>query len=423
MAVWNRRAGKDELALHFAMIAAQRRVGNYVHCLPLYSQARKAIWQAVNPHSGKRRIFEAFPEALRASVNETEMAIKFKNGSTWSLIGSDCYDTALVGTSVAGIVWSEYALANPSAWAYARPILEENQGWALFITTPRGRNHAWDLAKYAERSDDWFYQLLTVNDTHVLTGEQLAETLTEYKALYGEAGENLYAQEFYCDWAAALLGAIFSAEMKAVRDEGRICEIEPLPGVRVDRSWDLGMRDDTCVWFFQVVGTQVYLYDCISTSGASLEWWRDKIASIHEERGWLHGTDYVPHDAKVRELSTGRTRVETMKALGLSPMLAPDATLQDGINAARRTLPFCVFHPRCEDKGIPALEQYQREWDDEKKCFRASPLHDWCSDRVDSFRYLSLSWKKAPPRLAEVPKPTGWRIPLPEERRRGGMRL
>ena len=118
----NRRAGKDELALHFAMIAAQRRVGNYVHCLPLYSQARKAIWQAVNPHSGKRRIFEAFPEALRASVNETEMAIKFKNGSTWSLDWIRLLRYCAVGTSVAGIVWSEYALANPSAWAYARPI-------------------------------------------------------------------------------------------------------------------------------------------------------------------------------------------------------------------------------------------------------------------------------------------------------------
>ena len=142
---------------------------------------------------------------------------------------------------------------------------------------------------------------------------------------------------------------------------------------------------------FQVVGTQVYLYDCISTSGASLEWWRDKIASIHEERGWLHGTDYVPHDAKVRELSTGRTRVETMKALGLSPMLAPDATLQDGINAARRTLPFCVFHPRCEDKGIPALEQYQRDGTTKRNAFGrhhytiGAPI-GWI--RSDTFRYL-----------------------------------
>jgi hypothetical protein len=113
-----------------------------------------------------------------------------------------------------------------------------------------------------------------------------------------------------------------------------------------------------------------------------------------------------------------------MKSLGLSPMLAPHLSLQDGINAVRRTLPLCVFHPRCEDKGIAALEQYQREWDSEKKCFRASPLHDWCSDRVDSFRYLALSWKPAPLREVKVPKlPTGWRIPPPDEPRRGGIRL
>jgi phage terminase large subunit len=168
---------------------------------------------------------------------------------------------------------------------------------------------------------------------------------------------------------------------------------------------------------------QVYLLHCLSTSGASLEWWRDEIEKVHKEHGWRHGKDIVPHDAKVLELGTGRTRVETMKALGLNPVLAPAASLQDGINAVRRTLPYCVFHPRCEEKGIPALEQYQREWDDEKKCFRASPLHDWCSDRVDSFRYMSLSWKREPPRVIKLPKPVGWHIPPPEEPRRGGLRL
>jgi hypothetical protein len=247
--------------------------------------------------------------------------------------------------------------------------------------------------------------------------------LKEYKALYGEPGEALWKQEYQCDWTSGLLGAIFSYEMAEVRAEGRICEIEPIAGP-VHRSWDLGMRDDTCIWFWQAVGSQVFLYDCVSTSGASLDWWRDKIVEIHAERGWRHGNDYVPHDAKVHELTTGRTRVETMKSLGLSPMLAPHLSLQDGINAVRRTLPLCVFHPRCEDKGIAALEQYQREWDSEKKCFRASPLHDWCSDRVDSFRYLALSWKPAPLREVKVPKlPTGWRIPPPDEPRRGGIRL
>ena len=419
VAIHHRRAGKDEIGLHYAACAAMQRIGNFVHCLPEYLQGRRAIWTAINPHSGKRRIDEVFPEALRLNTDDGKMFIRLINGSTWSVIGSDNYDTALVGTSVTGIVFSEYALANPSAWAYARPILEENNGWALFITTPRGRNHAFEMYKHAQHAPGWFCELLTARDTGAMTEQQLDEALSEYRALYGEAGEAMWNQEFMCDFSAALLGAIFSYEMAQVRAEDRVLPIKPVDGLPVHRAWDLGMRDDTAVIFFQTVGAQLFVLDCLSTSGASLEWWRDEIVKLHTEHGWRHGTDFVPHDAKVRELSTGRTRVETMQALGLHPMLAPDASLQDGINAVRRTLPLCIFHPRCEDKLLPALESYRREWDDEKKCFRAAPLHDWCSDRVDAMRYLSLAWRPSAPRVVAPPRRDGWVIPPPSEAKRG----
>jgi phage terminase large subunit len=417
--IWHRRAGKDDVALHLAACEMHKRVGNVWHCLPEYSQGRKAIWTAVNPHTGLRRIDEAFPHELRESTNETEMFIRMRNQSTWAVIGSDSYDRT-VGSSPMGIVYSEWALANPSAWAYHRPIIEENNGWALFITTPRGRNHAFAMFNHALQSPDWFAELLTVADTDAMSSAMLDEALAEYRAIYGEAGEAFYKQEFYCDFAAALLGAFYSREMSAVRLEGRILPIEPLPGVPVNRTWDLGMRDDTSIWFWQAVGSQLWLFECLSASGAGLEWWRDTIVALYEKHGWRHGTDYVPHDAKVRELGTGRTRVETMQALGLSPMLVPDVGLQDGINAVRRTLPLCVFHPRCEDVGISALEQYRREWDDEKKCFRQQPLHNWCSDRADAFRYLAPCWRLAPLREVKVPERTnGWYIPPPPEERKG----
>jgi hypothetical protein len=186
--------------------------------------------------------------------------------------------------------------------------------------------------------------------------------------------------------------------MADVRKENRVTEIEPLPGVPVHRAWDLGMADDTSIWWFQTVGAQLYVLDHLATSGVSLEWWADEIRRRHAEHGWAHGIDYVPHDAKVRELGTGRTRVETMTALGLRPQLVPMATLNDGINAVRRTLPLAVFHPRCEKGGIDALEQWRREWDHEKHAFRASEVHDWTSHPAASFRYLSLSWKPSVPK-------------------------
>ena len=376
MAVWHRRAGKDEVCLHYSMLAAIRRVGNYWHCLPEYNQGRKAIWTAINPHTGKRRIDEAFPLALRANTNDNEMFIRFVNGSTWQVIGSDTYDST-VGASVAGIVFSEYALANPSAWAYYRPMLEENNGWAAFITTPRGRNHAFSLFQFAQQSPEWFSELLTVNDTGSLTPAALAETMKEYTALYGQdVGKAQFDQEYLCSFNAAILGAYWAMEMAQVRAEGRILPIEPVEGQFVHRAWDLGVKDDTSIWWFQVVGGQVFILDHYAASGAGVDHFAEVIEKREGEHGWRNGNDYVPHDAKIKEWGTGRTRVETMKMIGLNPILVPWATFQDGIEAARRTLPLCVFHPRTEETGIAALEQYRREWDDEKKAFRASDVHD-----------------------------------------------
>ena len=427
MAVWHRRAGKDEVCLHWAATQCVLRPANFVHCLPEYEQGRKAIWNAVNPHSGRRRIDEAFPHAMRESTNDQGMTIRMHTGATWSVIGSDRYDTSLVGTSVAGIVFSEFALANPSAWAYARPTIEENDGWAIFITTPRGRNHAHEMFKHAQQAPGWFCELLTAEDTGALTREQLDEALREYRSLYGiDQGTAQYRQEYLCDWQASVLGSFYAMEMAAVRAEERVLAVEPPAGAPVHRSWDLGVGHSTSIWMFNVVGPQIYVYDHYVGSGVGFEHYADVLERLYRERGWTHGTDFVPHDAMVKEMGTGRTRVETMQALGLHPMLAPNASLDDGRNAVRRTLPLCVFHPRCDEGDLPGLgglEQYRREWDDEKKTFKKSAVEDWTTDIADSFRYLSLSWKQAPLREVKVPKPTGWRIPPPDDTPRRGIQL
>lgn len=396
----HRRWGKDDLVLHHTAIEAHKRVATYWHCLPEYAQARKAIWTAVNPHTGIRRIDEAFPRELRESTNEQEMFIRFKNGSTWQVIGSDRYNS-LVGAGVAGVVFSEWALANPSSWGYIRPMMEENNGWASFITTPRGRNHAKAMFDMAKNNPRWFAEVSTVHDTGALDPKQIKESLEEYVVLYGEdLGRAQFEQEYLCSFNAAILGAFYAREMLVVRQEGRIAEIEPVPGQPVHRAWDIGVRDDTSIWWFQVVGSKIYILDCYSNSGSGV----DHYAEECTRRGWQPGIDFVPHDAKVKEWGApgGRTRVETMRILGLNPRLVTDATKLDGISAVRRTLPRCVFHPRTEAQGIAALEQYRREWDDEKKTFRANEVHDWTSHLSDAFRYLAMSWREA--EAAETPK-------------------
>jgi phage terminase large subunit len=421
MAIWHRRAGKDEVCLHHIVCSASKRPGNYWYALPEYAQGRKAIWTAINPHTGKRRIDEVFPKEIRTGYSEAEMFIRFAN-STFQIIGSDTYDST-VGASVAGIVYSEFALANPSAWAYHRPILEENNGWAAFVSTPRGRNFAYSMFQFASQSPEWFCELLTAKDTGALSDEALAETLKEYTALYGQdVGRAQYEQEYFCSFTASILGAYFALEMAQVRHEERIIEIEAEPDRHVHRAWDLGVKDDTSIWWWQMHGGQILILDHYAASGVGVEHYAEIIESKNKLHGWRDGVDWVPHDAKVKEWGSGKTRVETMEQLGLNPMLVPMASFQDGINAVRRTLPLCVFHPRCEETGISALEQYRREWDDEKKAFRQSDVHDWTAHPAAAFRYLSLAWRLAERREVVLPKPEGWTIPPPAEER-GGIRL
>lgn len=388
----HRRWGKDEIVLAATCELAHKRIASYWHCLPEYAQGRKALWTAVNANTGKRRIDEAFPPEICESRNDQEMFIRLKCGSTWQIIGSDRFDTT-VGAGVAGIAYSEWALANPSAWAYHRPMLEENNGWAAFITTPRGRNHAYSMYQMAKDNPRWFAEISSIHDTGALSPESIDESLKEYIALYGEdLGRAQFEQEYLCSFNAAILGAFYAREMLAVRNEGRIRPVVAIPGQPVHTAWDIGVRDDTSIWWFQVYGGKIYVLDCYTASGVGV----DHYAEICHSKPWPRGVDYVPHDAKVKEWGTGKTRLETMQSLKLNPQVIPLAGKLDGINAVRRMLPHTVFDPRCEDTGIAALEQYRREWDDEKKTFRASEVHDWTSHLSDAFRYLAMAWREAP---------------------------
>lgn len=211
--VAHRRYGKDELCLHWSCIALHMRVGSYWHCLPEYSQGRKAIWDSVNPLTGKRRIDEAFPKELRKSTNDQKMMITFLNGSTWQLVGSDSYDS-LVGSNVCGVVFSEYAIADPESWNYIRPILAENNGWAIFISTVRGKNHFTSMAELAKNSPEWFHINQTVYDTNVFTAETLASELEELVSTHGpEIGQALFDQEYVNSEEVSILGSYITSSV------------------------------------------------------------------------------------------------------------------------------------------------------------------------------------------------------------------
>jgi phage terminase large subunit len=403
----HRRWGKDEIALHVTCELLHKRVGNVWHCLPEYSQARKALWTGVNAHTGRRRIDEAFPPEIRESVNDQEMFIRFKNGSTWQMIGSDRYN-ATVGSGVMGITYSEWALANPSAWAYHRPMLEENNGWAMFITTPRGNNHAKSMLDHARRNPEtWFSEVSSVLDTGVLSQEQLDESLAEYISLYGmDMGRAQFEQEYLCSFNAAIMGAYWGGEIAAAERGDRIQPIAIDPNHPVHTAWDLGKAVNNPIWCFQVINGLPRIVDFYRPESDDLSDWCKWL----DDQGY-HGTDYVPWDIAQFVWGAKRTRSEILRDLGRKPTPVTLVSVADGLTAGRETIKVAKFHGGDDDRakrvelGIEGLKNYRREWDDELKTFRENPVKDWAEHIGSSFRYLGLAWKEAIKAYEPPPKP------------------
>ena len=391
IAVCHRRWGKDEIALHWAAVAAHERPATYWHMLPEYSQARKAIWNAVNPHTGKRRIDEAFPMELRANTNEHEMFIRFKCGATWQVVGSDSFNS-LVGAPPAGIVFSEFSLANPSAWAYMSPILNENGGWALFIYTSRGRNHGHKLYESHKSDPAWIVEKQDADFTKVFTAGQLDAERQQLIDLFGQdEGEALFQQEYYCSFDAAILGAYYGKQMALIEKEGRVKPNIWEPSLPVYTAWDLGLDDATSVWFFQQAGGEIRVIDYYEVNNQSLA---DTAKFLKSEKPYVYQEHILPHDVEIRELMTAKSRKETLESLGIRPItVATKQAVEDGINAVRQILPKCVFDEKKCERGIEALKQYRREWDDDRKTYRAKPMHDWTSHGADAFRYFATAFK------------------------------
>ena len=391
--IWHRRAGKDDICLHWTATQVMQRVGTYWHMLPKASQGRKAIWNAVNPATGTRRIDEAFPLALRRRTLENEMFIEFINGSTWQLVGSDGFDR-LVGSPPLGITASEWALADPRAWAYLRPILRENGGWAVFITTPRGKNHCYQMFEEAKNDKEWFVQKLTAEETCRLTKEELDKEKAEYVREYGaEDGESLFRQEYLCDFNAALVGTYFAREISNAEIDGRITSVPYDPRYLVNTSWDLGVSDSTAIWFWQIAGQQVRVIDYLEATSKPLNWYVDQLRS----KTYSYGDHFLPHDVMVTDISAsgGMSRKETLESLGLKVSVVPRVkTKAEAIHAIRSVLPRCVFDSSKCSNGVEAISQYRREWDAVRKVYKDHPLHDWTSHAVDAFDGMARSIDK-----------------------------
>lgn len=385
MIIFPRRAGKDITAFNVVIRAAIRKIGVYYYIFPTYSQAKKAIWDSITNDGVK--FLDYIPEELVAGKNSQEMKITLINDSIIQFVGSTDYDR-LMGTNPQGCIFSEYAMQDPRAYQYIRPILTANGGWAIFVSTPRGKNSLYDLYQIAIQSDDWFVSKLTIDDT-----KHIPMHLIEKERDEGVMSEDLIQQEYYVSFSLGVEGGYYTKIMDKLRREGHFCKVPLENGFLVHTAWDLGVRDSTVIIFFQTIGQEIRIIDYYENSKEGLEHY----VSILRDKGYIYGKHIAPHDIRVREFGSGITRFEKARQLGVIFTLADNLLIEDGIEAVRSTLPKMWFdETKCKDL-IKALENYRQEYDSRKQIYKAGPLHDKWSHGADCARYLAISLSKVRP--------------------------
>ncbi len=312
-------------------------------------------------------------------VNESELRVDYPNGARIQLAGADNW-LALKGQYFDYAICDEYAQWQPGAWSEAiRPALADREGGACFIGTPRGHNEFYELYERARDLPDWGRVTHSSRDSGVLKQ-------TELDALRREMSEEEYEQELECSWEAAIRGAYYG---KVMGEEKRVIRVPYDETLEVHTSWDLGMRDYTVIVFWQVVGSEVRAINCKVYEGTGLP----TMVKDLQRMDYQWGRHFAPHDIKVRELGTGKSRYEVAQDLGLTFDVVKNLPLMDGIEATRSMLKRSVFDEEACAQLVEALKQYRTEWDDKLRCFKNNPLHDWTSHFADAVRMFALSYE------------------------------
>jgi hypothetical protein len=383
--VAHRRMGKTVSAINHLIKAAVTNTNpnpRYAYIAPTYAQAKRVAWDYL----------QEFTRPLNAIYNIAELRADFW-GRRISLYGSDNPDS-LRGQYFDGVVIDEVGDQNPKIWnEIIRPALADRLGWALFIGTPKGRNHFSELRDRAEKEEGWKLLEFRASQTDIIPEKELW-------AARREMGEDKYAQEFECSFNAAVEGAYYGSLINDLEAKGRITTIDRDDLCRSFVAWDLGISDSTSLWVAQLAGKEVRLIDYHEAHGVGLDYY---VRWLRENK-YEGFEQFLPHDVEVRELGTGKSRKEVLQEAGLDIRVAPRLSIADGIQAARRLIPRCWFDHKTK-AGLDALRNYRREFNERQNVYYDKPLHDWTSHAADAFRYLAITLDEGV---------DSWSTPLPK---------
>jgi hypothetical protein len=373
--VAHRRMGKTVAALNQIIKAAlenNQQAPRYAYIAPTYSQAKRVAWDYLTH----------FVRPLDAVANIAELRVDFL-GRRIQLYGSDNPDS-LRGQYFDGVVLDEIGDQNPKIWnEIIRPALADRKGWCLFIGTPKGNNHFKELFDRASKEPGWSALQFKASETKIIDVEEL-------DAARKEMGDDKYNQEFECSFNAAVEGSYYGKLINDLEEKGRMCDITRDDLCQTYVAWDLGMGDSTALWVAQNAGQETRLLDYVENHGQGLDWYVNWL----KENNWHQAEQLLPHDVEVRELGTGKSRLEVLREAGLNVKVLPRLSVDDGIQSVRRLLPRCWFNIPKVKQGLDCVRNYRREYDEKRNVFYDKPLHDWASHGSDAFRYLALGMEQ-----------------------------
>ncbi len=394
--VCHRRAGKTVACIHDLVAKAVRtkkKNARYAYVAPFYRQAKDVAWEYLKDAT----------KDIAVKTKNSELRVELPNGAWITLYGADNPD-ALRGLYFDGVVLDEFGDCRPSLWAEViLPTLMDRKGWAVFIGTPKGKNHFFTMNERAKEEDSWFQMTLKASDSGILDAADLAE-------MQSQMTEEQYKQEMECDFTAAVRGTYYADLIAQAENAGRMGEFPWQPELPVRVSSDLGYTDNTALWFWQNAPDGIRMIDYETATGQPLTYYFDLLKS----KGYKYEELWLPHDAKAKSLQTGRSTIEQFLAAGFPCRIVPKLAVQHGIDATRKVLPTVYFDQVGCFEGIEALRAYRRRYDEVTKQFSKAPVHDWASNGADAFRYFSLVTKEQADAITKAQHPKEPLLAAPE---------
>lgn len=369
----HRRSGKTVAITNDLLIGAleeERQRPQLAYIAPTYAQAKRIAWEYLKDYV---RPF------LKEPPNESELRVDLKNNGRIFLAGSDNPDS-LRGLYLDGAVIDEAASSHPSVWTQIiRPALADRNGWAVLASTPKGKNHFYDMWLSAEANPEWYRLLIRADESQIIPAKELL-------LLRQEMPTDEFEQEMLCSFTATSKGAILFREIEEAAATGRIVDYEIHdPTSEVYVAADLGFRDTAAFWFAQKTPTGIQCIDYMEDAGLDADDWIERLknAQFPPDEVWL------PHDARARTFTTRNSALETFLRAGIQVRVVPRTTVLDRINAARVVARHTTFNGvRCRS-GLSSLREWTFEWNADTKSYSRTPMHNWASHGADAFSYLS----------------------------------